>query len=59
MEKLSPPKPLSLTGNLLENWKKWKQDFDLYMVAALYEDKGDKIKASLLLHCIGEKAREV
>ena len=26
MDKLKHPKPLNLDGNLLQNWKSWKQD---------------------------------
>ena len=59
MERLTPPKPLSLDGNVVENWKIWKQDFNFYMVATEYENKDDKVKSSLLLHCIGQKCREI
>ena len=59
MERLTPPKPLLLEGNLSENWKKWKQNFTLYMDAIEYEGKSDKVKSSLLLHCIGDKAKEI
>ena len=59
MDRLVHPKALVLEGNLVENWKKWKQDFTIYMTATEYDGKDEKIKSSLLLHCIGEKSREV
>ena len=59
MDRITPPGPLSLEGNLVVNWKKWKQNFGLFMVAAEYEGKSEKVKASLLLHCIGDKAVDI
>ena len=48
-----------MEGNVVENWKRWKQDFNFYLVATESDTKSDKIKSSLLLHCIGEKCREI
>ena len=59
MDRLLPPKPLLLEGNLVENWKRWKKDFSFYMTATEHDDKADNVKASLLIHCIGDKAREI
>ena len=59
MEGLPPPKPLKLEGNLLENWKRWKKEFNYYLAAIEVDAKNDKMKSSLLLHCIGPKAREI
>ena len=59
MDRLKPLKPLNLDGNLLQNWKSWKQDFNLFMTAAEYDEKPDNVKSSSLLHCIDERAREV
>ena len=59
MDRLFPPKPLLLDGNPVENWKRWMKDFVFFMTAAEYTKKADNVKASLLLHCIGEKARDV
>ena len=36
-----------------------KQDFILFTTAREYDEKPDNVKSSLLLHCIGERAREV
>lgn len=59
MDRLLPPKQLLLEGNLVENWKRWKKDFTFYLTATEYDTKADNVKSSLLLHCIGDKAREV
>ena len=61
MDRLKPPKPPpnSLEGNILRNWKTWKQNFTLLMAATEYNGKSDEVKINLLLHCIGEKARKV
>jgi hypothetical protein len=59
MEGLPPPKPLKLEGNLLENWKRWKKEFNYYLAAIEADEKSDKVKSSLFLHCIGPKSREI
>ena len=59
MDRLLPPKQLLLEGNLVENWKRWKKDFNFYLAATEYDSKADKVKSSLLLHCIGDTAREI
>jgi hypothetical protein len=54
MDKLSPPTPMPLTGNLTDNWKRFKQRFNIYMAASgCGAKKDDKVKASILLHVIG------
>ena len=54
MDRLKPPKPLNLDGNLLQKWKSWKQDFILFMTATEYDEKPDNVKSSLLLHSTGD-----
>lgn len=49
MDKLELPGVLSLTGNVTENWKKFKQRFDVYMTATGAAEKGDKQKACIFL----------
>jgi len=55
----SPPEALLFQGNINENWKRWKQQLDLYLVATEKEKKSDKIKSSILLTCIGNKGRDI
>ena len=59
MEGFTPPPQLSFEGNINENWKRWKQDLDLYLVATEKDKKPDKVKSSILLTCIGPKGREI
>ena len=59
MDKLEPPQILSLEGNVRENWRRWRQEFELYLVATESDKKSEKIKSSILLTCIGKDAREV
>ena len=37
----------------------WKSGFEFYMWATESDQKSDKIKASILLTCIGECGREI
>ncbi|XP_057709985.1 uncharacterized protein K02A2.6-like [Corythoichthys intestinalis] len=59
MEALHPPAALQLTGNVAENWKRFKQRFELYLAAIGADEKSAKMKASLFLHVVGEEALEV
>ena len=59
MDTLKPPNSLSLEVNLRQSWKTWKQSFTLFMTTTEHDGKSDEVKTSLLLHCIGEKTREV
>uniref|UniRef100_A0A8C4RHI8 Gypsy retrotransposon integrase-like protein 1 n=1 Tax=Erpetoichthys calabaricus TaxID=27687 RepID=A0A8C4RHI8_ERPCA len=59
MEKLQPPPSLQLSGNLAENWKRFKQRFEVYLAAIGADEKSDKMKTCILLHIIGEEALEI
>ena len=59
MDRLTPLKLLIVEGNLVENWKRWKQNFTLYLTPSKYTRKPNQVKSSLLLHCIGEKGRKI
>ena len=59
MDKLPALKPLKLEGNLAENWRHWKQRYELFMTATEASKKSAKIQSSMLLHLIGEDALEV
>ena len=59
IDRFTLPKPLIVEGNLVENWKRWKQDFALYLTATKYSRKPIHVKSSLLLHSIGEKGQEI
>ena len=59
MDVLPPPSVLELTGNVAENWKKFKQRFQLYIDAIGVSKKDDKQLTSILLHVIVEPALDV
>ena len=60
MEVFKPPSGLSLEGNVSENWRKFKQRFEIYLDATETENaRGDKKMASMFLASIGEDALEV
>ncbi|KAK4874704.1 hypothetical protein RN001_014064 [Aquatica leii] len=51
-----PPANLSLQGNLSENWRKFKQNFEIYLKASDKCGKDDKAKIAILLNIIGEES---
>lgn len=59
MDRLSPPTPMQLTGNLADNWKRFKQTFNIYLAASGAGGDDDKLKASIFLHVIGEDALDI
>jgi len=59
MDKLNPPEPLSLQGNLAENWCKWKQWFELFSAVSKLSKKDQKVQAATLLHVAGHEALEI
>lgn len=56
---LRPPEKLLLTGNLKENFRKFKQQFDIYITAAGIKAQEEDVKCATLLHVIGPDAIEI
>ena len=59
MEQFKPPEPLSLDGNLSENWRRWQQRFELYLEASGTSEKAERTQAATLLHVVGADALDV
>ena len=59
MQQFQPPEPLSFDGNLAENWRRWKQRFEIYMTASGRDAKPDTVKSATFLHVAGPEALEV
>ena len=59
MEQFQPPESLSFQGNIAENWRRWKQRFEIYMVASGKNSKSDEVKAATFLHIAGPEALEI
>ena len=48
MEGIRPPVDMKFTGNVHDNWKRFKQRFDLYLEATDATKKSDGQKIALL-----------
>ena len=59
MDKLPPPPGLQLTGNVSDNWAKFRQKLEIYFEATGAAGKAERVKTSILLHVIGEEALEL
>lgn len=61
MDLLKPPEPLRLSGNLSENWKRFKQRFELFLQATAAEKspRFDSSKVVLLLSFAGEEVLDI
>ncbi|XP_049272080.1 uncharacterized protein LOC125758679 [Rhipicephalus sanguineus] len=61
MDLLKAPPPLQLTGNLSENWRRFRQKFDLYLQATTTKEhpRSEAAKAALLLSVAGDEALDV
>lgn len=56
---LHPPEKLLLSGNLKENFRKFKQQFMIYLTAAGITGSTEDVKCATLLHVIGPDAIEI
>ena len=59
MESYNRPKSLSLSGNVSDNWRRFKQQFEIYLTASDKAEVDDDVKVALLLNFAGEEALEV
>lgn len=53
------PAPLSFVGNVAENFKRFKQNFEVYLIASGKDVKESKVKVAILLNIMGEEGVEV
>ena len=58
-ESIRQPDELVLSGNIAENWRKFKQEFELYLIATGLDTKTSRQKIALLLHVARKQAIEV
>ena len=55
-----PPTPLNvLTGNIPENFRKWKQQLQTYMMASGLNDTQPPVKKAIILNLAGEDVLEI
>ncbi|XP_076666560.1 uncharacterized protein LOC143368070 [Andrena cerasifolii] len=53
------PAQLEFSGNIADNYKKYKQRFEIYLTANDFQQKSDEIKVAMLLNTIGEEGIEI
>ena len=59
MDRMKTIGTLSLDGNASENWRKWKQRWNLYSVASGANNKPEATQCAIFLHTIGQEALDV
>ena len=60
MESLQAPRPMEFTKqNIGEQWKRFKQRFEIYKLASGAAEKAQDLQVSLLLHVMGEDALDI
>ena len=59
MDKLEPHQAFSFDGNVSHSWKFGLKQFYFYLATTEKDSKGDKIKTSIFLTCIGQNGREI
>ena len=57
--KLPVPSRLDMSGNIAENWKKWKQVWDSFEIASRLNQQENKYRVATFITCIGSEALEV
>ena len=53
MDCFTPTDTMQFSGNINENWTKWKQELDFYILTTESEEKPEQVKSSILFTCIG------
>lgn len=53
------PDPLITTDNIAENWTKFKEDFNDYILAGGYNEKHEDVKIALFRNLIGHDGKEL
>jgi len=54
------PGALNVTdGNVAENFKRWRREFEVYMTATGSDKKDNAIQTAILLHCAGPQILEI
>lgn len=51
--------PMVMSGNLAENWRRWRARFENYLIATECNKKSEVTQCAQLLHYIGEEAYEI
>ena len=55
-DSLKPPGSLDITeGNISENFKRWKRQIEIHLIASGSQNKDKTVRTSIILHCVGSK----
>ena len=59
MDSFHKPSALSFDGNTSENWRRFRQQYEIYLTALAREKKDDTVEIAILLNFADEDAIEV
>ena len=59
MDRLTHPPPLGLNGNMSENWRRLRQQFDIYLTPSGIDKNKENVKAMTLLHVLGTDGMKI
>ena len=54
-----PPQLDVNSGNVSENFKRWKRQVEVYLAASGASEKDDKVQTAIILNCAGPHVLEV
>ena len=54
-----PPQLDVNSGNVSENFKRWKRQVEVYLAASGVSEKDDKVQTAIILNCAGPHVLEV
>nr|CAI5841731.1 unnamed protein product [Callosobruchus analis] len=58
-EQMRPPEEMQFKGDIANNWKLWKQKFNLYLLATGKTNKPDDVKIAILLNLLGDEGLHI
>ena len=56
---ITPPKPLNTTGNIVDDWKEFKQVWENYSIITSLNTQSEPYRVALFLHCLGPDALKI
>ena len=51
--------PIVLEGDMKNNWSKWIQKFNIYLLASGFQNETEERKIALLLHSMGDRRIDI
>lgn len=54
-----PPEPLVVDGNIADNWRKFNQKFDVFLLASGLDKKPEETRVAVFLNLIGDEGLEL